>query len=50
MARTLQEIVHDQLGGLAFMLCQKDAEIELLKEEIEKLKFQISKPENPAKE
>lgn len=43
MAKSLDHIIQNQLGGMVFQLAVKDAQIEALQEEIAKLKTQIPK-------
>lgn len=46
MARTLDQIVQEQLGGLMWLLCLRDAEIEQLKARV----TQQQKVESDAKD
>jgi hypothetical protein len=50
MARSLEEIVRDQLGGMAFLLCQKEAELEMAKDKIKQLEAVRQSDENKKKE
>lgn len=43
MAKSLEQIVQEQLGGMVFQLATKDVIIAHLQEEIEKLKAQLPK-------
>lgn len=49
MAKTLEQITVENLGGLSFMLCQKEAEISLLQEQLAELKAELAKlqPKEP---
>jgi cell division protein FtsB len=43
MARNIDQIIQEQLGGLSFMLCVKDSQIETLTDENKKLKDELDK-------
>lgn len=45
MARSLEQILQEQLGGLHFTLCVKEIEIEKLREEVAQLKEKLPKEE-----
>lgn len=42
MAKTLEQVLQEQLGGMAFLLCAKDVEISTLRDKIVELQCQLA--------